>query len=66
MYLSRHQTSRGSRWALDGRYLPEAFTLGLLLELPAGGVRTFLESLPAGEDPLLASVEPRQEVWPAG
>ena len=69
MYLSRHLTSRGARWALDGRYLPEAFTLDLLLELPAGDVADLLESLPpsgAAEDPLLPPLEPTQEVWASG
>ncbi len=69
MYLTRHETSRGPRWALDGRYLPAAFTLDLLLELPAGDVAGFFEALtPAGtaEDALLPPVEPLHEVWASG
>jgi 2-dehydro-3-deoxy-D-arabinonate dehydratase len=69
MYLSRHLTARGARWALDGRYLPDAFTLCLLLELPAGDGADVLESLPlagVAEDPLLAPLEPTQEVWASG
>lgn len=69
MRLSRHATLRGARWALDGRYLPPAFTLGLLLELPAGSVPGFLEDLPvsgAAEEPLLAPIEASQEVWASG
>jgi 2-dehydro-3-deoxy-D-arabinonate dehydratase len=69
MYLSRHLTARGARWALDGRYLPEAFTLDLLLELPAGDAADLLDSLPlsgAAEDPLLPPLEPTQEVWASG
>ena len=69
MYLSRHLTARGARWALDGRYLPTAFTLDLLAESPAGDIPTFLGSLPRGEsaeDPLLPPVEPAQEVWASG
>lgn len=71
MYLSRHAATgtRGARWALDGRYLPAAFGLGLLLELPVEDVPGFLESLPLGEaaeDPLLPPVEPAQEVWASG
>lgn len=69
MYLSRHRTAGGPRWALDGRYLPEDFTLGRLLEGPAAEIRATLESLPAGEpaeDPLLPPVEPYQEVWASG
>ncbi len=69
MRLSRHAAPGGARWALDGRYLPPAFTLGLLLELPAGSVPGFLETLPvveAAEGPLLAPVEDSQEVWASG
>ncbi|MCA1688114.1 MAG: fumarylacetoacetate hydrolase family protein [Actinobacteria bacterium] len=69
MYLSRHRTESGARWALDGRYLPSGFVLDRLLELPAADVRHFLESLSpdgAAEDPLLPPVEPAQEVWASG
>lgn len=69
MYLSRHLTDRGPRWALDGRYLPAALTLDLPLELPAAEVEVLLEALPRGaaaEDPLLPPVEPAQEVWASG
>src|SRR3712207_3346405 len=69
MYLSRHLTASGARWALGGLYLPDAFTLDLLLELPAADVPHLLESLPlagAAEDPLLPPVEPSQEVWASG
>ena len=69
MYLSRHLTARGALWALDGRYLPEAFTLELLLELPAEDAAGFLEGLPlagAAEERLLPPVEPTQEVWASG
>jgi 2-dehydro-3-deoxy-D-arabinonate dehydratase len=69
MYLSRHLTADGARWALDGRYLPDALTLELLLELPAGDAPDLLESLPlagAADGPLLAPVEPGQEVWASG
>jgi 2-dehydro-3-deoxy-D-arabinonate dehydratase len=69
MYLSKHLTNRGARWALDGRYLPAAFTLDLPLELSAAEVDGFLEALPRGtaaDDPLLPPVEPAQEVWASG
>jgi len=69
MYLTRHTTPAGPRWALDGRFLPRAFTLGLLLELPAAAVAGLLAALrptePA-EGALLAPIEPTQEVWAAG
>jgi 2-dehydro-3-deoxy-D-arabinonate dehydratase len=69
MYLSRHLTAAGSRWALDGRYLPEGFTLDRILGIPAADVRGYLEDqspAEAAEDPLLAPVEPAQEVWASG
>lgn len=69
MYLTRHAGARGASWALDGRYLPAAFGLDLLLELPVSDVTGFLEALPLGEaaeDPLLPPVEPAQEVWASG
>jgi 2-dehydro-3-deoxy-D-arabinonate dehydratase len=69
MYLSRHRAATGPRWALDGRYLPQDFTLDLLLEVPAADVRRFLEeqSLEAEtEDTLLPPVEPGQEIWASG
>jgi 2-dehydro-3-deoxy-D-arabinonate dehydratase len=69
MYLSRHLTPGGARWALDGRYLPAAFTLDLLLQSPVEDVPGFLEGLSRGEaaeDHLLPPVEPAQEVWASG
>src|SRR5215213_1255792 len=69
MYLSRHLTARGIRWALDGQYLPAAFKLDLLLQSPAEDVAYLLEGLPRGEvaeDPLLPPLEPAQEVWASG
>ncbi|QIN81479.1 fumarylacetoacetate hydrolase [Rubrobacter tropicus] len=69
MYLSRHGTAEGPRWALDGRYLPGDFTLAGLLEGPAARTRTALEDLATGdtaEGPLLPPVEPYQEVWASG
>jgi 2-dehydro-3-deoxy-D-arabinonate dehydratase len=69
MYLSRHLTTYGARWALDGHYLPAAFTLDLLLQSPAGNAQELLESMPRGEaaeGTLLPPVEPAHEVWASG
>src|SRR5919107_1703191 len=69
MYLSHHQTATGPRWALDERYLPQDFTLERLLEMPGGGVRSFLQDLGTeglAEDPLLPPIEPAHEVWASG
>jgi 2-dehydro-3-deoxy-D-arabinonate dehydratase len=71
MYLSRHLTVGGARWALDGRYLPSLFTLDLLLELPAEDVHGLLDSLSLAEDVqeedrLLPPLEASHEVWASG
>jgi 2-dehydro-3-deoxy-D-arabinonate dehydratase len=69
MYLSRHQSAAGPRWALEGRYLPAGFTLEQLLEISIVDVRSFLEDLGSegpAEDPLLPPVEPAHEVWASG
>ena len=70
MYLTRHETPGGPRWALDGGFLPPSFTLDVVLQLPKAAVAGFLRSLPKGAStagaPLLAPVEPTSEVWAAG
>ncbi|HOT91843.1 MAG TPA: fumarylacetoacetate hydrolase family protein [Anaerolineae bacterium] len=69
MNLTRHHTSHGPHWALDGAYLPPSFNLGLLLELPRETITRFLATLPtegAATGDLLAPIEAVQEVWAAG
>src|SRR5215217_569416 len=69
MYLSRHEAAGGPRWALDGRYLPQDFTLRRLLAVEATDVRGFIEwhSLEeAAADPLLPPVETEHEDWASG
>ncbi|HQI85603.1 MAG TPA: fumarylacetoacetate hydrolase family protein [Anaerolineae bacterium] len=69
MNLTRHITPHGSRWALDGAYLPPSFDLGLLLELPCEAIAPFLATLPTegkATGDLLAPIEATQEVWAAG
>jgi 2-dehydro-3-deoxy-D-arabinonate dehydratase len=69
MYLSRHRAATGPRWALDEHYLPQDFTLDRLLEVPAAGVRGFLEGQASGEaagDSSLPPVEQGHEVWASG
>lgn len=69
MYLTRHETKQGPRWALDGHFLPESFNLGLLLELPQSAVADFLKTIvtdePA-EGSFLPPLEATQEVWACG
>ena len=70
MYLTRHSTAEGARWASNGRYLPVGLSLELLLQLPTEAVADLLRKVPAEEetadDPLLPPVEPSQEAWAAG
>ena len=70
MYLTRHETAGGPRWALDGGFLPPSFTLEHLLQLPKAATLAFLRAFPKGAPAngakLLAPVEPTQEVWAAG
>jgi len=69
MYLSHHRAAGGSRWALDGRYLPQDFTLQRLLGVQDTDVRGLLQGQAleeAAEDPLLPPVEPAHEVWASG
>ena len=69
MYLTRHQTEQGPRWALDGQVLPQQFSLALLLELPANQMADLLATIvttaPA-EGSLLAPLESLHEVWACG
>lgn len=67
--LTRHATTEGPRWALDGHALPRDFTLSRWLGLAAGDARAMLCACPRGEPldaPLLAPVEDMQEVWASG
>ncbi|MGC9349764.1 MAG: fumarylacetoacetate hydrolase family protein [Anaerolineae bacterium] len=69
MYLTRHETPLGPRWAVDGEFLPPSFELSLLLELPKEAVEPFLATMRTGEPAegeLLAPIEPAQEVWASG
>ncbi|MGH9888788.1 MAG: fumarylacetoacetate hydrolase family protein, partial [bacterium] len=70
MYLTKHKSTQGSRWALDGRALPEDFDLRRLLAMPNARIADFLREV-AGADaallgPLLAPLDPSSEVWAAG
>lgn len=69
MYLTKHLGADGPRWALDGMFLPPAFSLDLLLQLPRAEIEGFLRSLPrtnAASGSLLAPLEACHEVWAAG
>lgn len=69
MRLTKHCHREGSCWALDSRLLPSRVDLDLLLSLPQQAMLNLLECLPQGnraEAPMVAPVEPDQEVWAAG
>jgi 2-dehydro-3-deoxy-D-arabinonate dehydratase len=69
MYLTRHETPGGARWALDGKWIPSELTLALLLQLPRAELTQALRALPPGEPAagkLLTPVEPAHEVWACG
>ncbi|MSP12292.1 MAG: fumarylacetoacetate hydrolase [Chloroflexi bacterium] len=76
MYLTRHHTPQGARWALDGallRTMPHnrEFGLDFLMDLRQSTISEILGALPKGESigeslPLLPPLEPLQEVWASG
>ena len=70
MYLSRHMTSKGPRWAADGYLLPANLTLSFLLELPASAIqhviKAHLITTEEINDALLPPVDANQEIWASG
>jgi 2-dehydro-3-deoxy-D-arabinonate dehydratase len=69
MQLTRHQTSQGARWAVDGFSLPASIALSALLELRRDAMLQLLMTLPRDESAngqVLAPIDPSQEVWAAG
>jgi 2-dehydro-3-deoxy-D-arabinonate dehydratase len=69
MYLTRHRSEQGPRWALNQRLLPAELTLGAILQLPHSSLDAYLQALPADAaplGPLLAPVEDASEIWAAG
>jgi 2-dehydro-3-deoxy-D-arabinonate dehydratase len=69
MYLTRHETPQGPRWALNNRWLPPHVTLGRLLEIPQHAMLDLLHQ-PADaavvDEPLFPPIEPTQEIWASG
>jgi 2-dehydro-3-deoxy-D-arabinonate dehydratase len=69
MYLSRHQTELGPRWARDGEFLPPSFSLSGWLELAANVAGDILRRFPVADDApaaVLAPIDPHLEVWASG
>lgn len=69
MELTRHNTLNGSRWAVDGYFLPTGVSLSGLLTLPASELAVLVERMKTDEPaqgPLLAPIDASQEVWGSG
>lgn len=69
MYLTRHQTAYGPRWARDGHFLPLGLNLRSLLSMPRRVMLDALRALPEEEEAigdLRAPIEEIQEVWASG
>src|ERR1041385_1696288 len=69
MLLTKHKIQNGSRWALDGHFLPPSLNLTTLLEMPRVSMFEMLERLSGNESALgkeEAPIDPQQEVWAAG
>jgi 2-dehydro-3-deoxy-D-arabinonate dehydratase len=69
MYLTRHQTSQGSRLALDGKFLTSEINLNTVLALSKQALAGFLsekQTAEPAEGTLLPPLENDQEVWASG
>jgi len=69
MLLTKYKTTQGSRWAVDGYFLPTRFNLSTLLEMPSETMFKVLENVAEGEQASgkeVAPIDPVQEVWAAG
>ena len=69
MLLTKHKTTGGSRWAVDGHFLPPNFNLSTLLEMRRMTMLEALTNLSGGESAFgeeEAPIDPYQEVWAAG
>lgn len=69
MILTKHKTTDGSRWAMNGYFLPPGISMSALLEMPREAMLKVLTSLSqaesaSGEEE--APIDPHQEVWAAG
>ena len=69
MYLSRHATPHGARWAADGIFLAQGIGLDTLLSLPWAAMHATLKAAQTGvaaSGDLLPPIEHAQEAWAAG
>ena len=69
MLLTKHKTTNGSRWAMDGYFLPLSLNLSTLLEMPREKMNQTLKTLSNAESAIgegEAPIDSMQEVWAAG
>jgi len=69
MYLTRHETEQGLRWAVDGQFLTGEVDLSALLALPKEAMLSSLTGSLADEPAqghLLPPIDPMHEVWASG
>ncbi|NWG08415.1 MAG: fumarylacetoacetate hydrolase family protein [Chloroflexi bacterium] len=77
MLLTKQKTTNGSRWAVDGNFLPPNLNLSTLLEMPREKMFEVVKTLSKVESAVGAApsvskereeapIDPHQEVWAAG
>lgn len=69
MLLTKHKITNGSRWAVDGHFLPPSLNLSTLLEMPREKMFEVVKTLSKTESAIgesEAPIDPYQEVWAAG
>jgi 2-dehydro-3-deoxy-D-arabinonate dehydratase len=69
MLLTKHKTTNGSRWAVDGHFFPPSLNLSTLLEMPREKMFEVVKTLSKAESAIgesEAPIDPQQEVWAAG
>lgn len=76
MLLTKRKTTNGSRWAVDGHFLPPSLNLSILLEMPREAMLEVLVKLSSDEPAIGAAlsaskgeeapIDPYHEVWAAG
>ncbi len=67
--LTKHSTNTGPRWALDGCWLSEHFSLALLASVHTAQITTLLEACKTDvpcQGEALAPVDDHTEVWASG
>lgn len=69
MLITKHKTTNGLRWAVDGHFLPPSMNLSRLLEMRREEMDQMLRNFSKAESAMgeeEAPIDPYQEVWAAG